>query len=153
MTKKLLLFLTPLLLLGFGCSSDNTQPETYSATPQEQAPPQPSQEQQLAEQVQIDAQTQAAGSDTLTFDTITSPEPGWLAVYKTLNGQPNLQPEGYVALEQGENATVSVSLSSSTVAGDMYIAIVHQDTATSGTFEFPEADPPLPMKGILVEIQ
>lgn len=146
--KKTILILFIITLAGFGCKK--SAPTEHSNTPAQ--PRVQTEEEKLAEQVSIQAKSQTPQGYGIIIDSVTSPKDGWIVVYQAISGQPGI-PSGYSPIKEGENQHVTVYLTPAPVPGSTYYAIVHLDTGTPNEFDFPENDPPLPMKAVSVTIQ
>jgi hypothetical protein len=84
----------------------------------------------------------------VTVDTVVSDGPGWIVIHADDNGSPGTV-LGHTAVSDGENTNVMVELATEGRT-EMLWAMLHQDTGTVGTYEFPGGDPPVTLDGNIV---
>ncbi len=90
----------------------------------------------------LDAEDQDSDGTTLTVaDVSIDGSNGWIAVHQDLDGAPG-PVVGFVAVSEGESSDVEVTFDAAVASGD-YWPMLHIDTGTAGTYEFPGADVPV----------
>jgi len=76
--------------------------------------------------------------------------PGWAVIYtEGSDGQPGEQ-LGYAPLVDGQNTNVMVAIDPAKATPRLF-AVLHQDTGAIGTFEYPQADPPVHIEVRMVQ--
>lgn len=151
--------LAPFLLLfaaSTACSrgangSGSQQPETATATnpsptlvlspeptPTATATPEPT---PISPGVVIADQT-VDESGVLVAGQVSLPGPGWLAIYRTSDGEPD-EVIGRQPLAAGIHEDVAVTVDTDAVTEHLF-AGVHMDVGAEGVFEFPGEDEPFP---------
>lgn len=83
----------------------------------------------------------------IVVERVVVNEPAWLVVYTDLNGSVNLI-VGQVLLSPGVTEGVLVPLTGRDKTAVMHI-MLHEDSGTAGTFEYPAGDQPLRYEGRL----
>jgi len=91
---------------------------------------------------------QAIEDSTVTVDTVVSDGPGWIVIHADEDGSPG-PVIGQAAVSDGENADVSVEIDTEAATETLW-AMLHADTGEEGTYEFPDADPPVELEGEIV---
>jgi len=91
---------------------------------------------------------QAIKDDTVTVAKVVSNGPGWIVIHADKNGAPG-PVLGYTAVKDGENAAVAVKLAAEGRTETLY-AMLHTDAGKVGTYEFPGADVPVAMSGMVI---
>ncbi len=96
----------------------------------------------LAQEIepQVLAGDQPILEGTVVIDKVTSPAPGFVAVYN--QGPEGERPGeiiGYAAVPEGESDFVIVEIDE-TAATDVLYALLHADAGVAGTFEYPADD-------------
>jgi plastocyanin len=86
--------------------------------------------------------------DTVTVAKVVSNGPGWIVIHADKNGAPG-PVLGYTAVKDGENTDVAVKLAAEGRTETLY-AMLHTDAGKVGTYEFPGADVPVAMNGMVV---
>jgi hypothetical protein len=86
--------------------------------------------------------------NTVTVDQVVSNGPGWIVIHADDNGSPGTV-LGHSAVSDGENTNVVVELAAEGRTQTLW-AMLHQDTGTVGTYEFPGGDPPVTVDGNIV---
>jgi plastocyanin len=86
--------------------------------------------------------------DTVTVAQVVSNGPGWIVIHADKNGAPG-PVLGYAAVKDGENTDVAVKLAAEGRTETLY-AMLHTDSGTVGTYEFPGADGPVSVDGKVV---
>lgn len=81
-------------------------------------------------------------SGVLVAERVSLPGPGWLAVYRTVDGQPG-EVIGRQPLAAGIHEGVEVTVDTDAVTEHLF-AGVHMDVGAEGVFEFPGEDEPYP---------
>ena len=85
---------------------------------------------------------QAVGSNnTVTIGEAVSPAAGWVVIHADEGGAPG-EVIGHQYVEPGLNPDFQVEIDVRGVTDTLY-AMLHADTGTAGTFDFPDADPPV----------
>jgi hypothetical protein len=81
-------------------------------------------------------------SGVLIADEVTLPAPGWLAIYRVIDGEPD-EIIGHQPLAAGvhENVEVTVDIAAAT---EPLLAGVHMDVGSEGVFDYPGEDEPFP---------
>jgi hypothetical protein len=91
---------------------------------------------------------QAIENGALTVDQVVSDGPGWIVIHADDNGSPGTV-IGHAAVKDGENDNVQVEIDVQQATETLY-AMLHSDTGTVGTYEFPGGDPPVQVDGQVV---
>jgi plastocyanin len=86
--------------------------------------------------------------DTVTVATVVSNGPGWIVIHADKNGAPG-PVLGYAAVKDGENTDIVVKLAAQGRTEKLY-AMLHTDAGKVGTYEFPGADGPVAMDGMVI---
>ncbi len=81
-------------------------------------------------------------SGTLVAEVVTLPEPGWLVIYRTVDGKAE-DVIGRQPLAAGVHEQVVVTVEAQAATDDL-MAGVHKDLGAEGVFEFPGEDEPYP---------
>lgn len=115
-----------------------TLPQTPRATPTVTPSPEPT---PLSPSVVIADQTLDV-SGVLVADVVSLPAPGWLTIYRELDGEPDAI-IGRQPLTAGVHEDVEVSVDTE-LATETLFAGVHVDLGSEGVFEFPGEDEPFP---------
>lgn len=90
----------------------------------------------------ITVSDQAIGSNnTVTIGEAISPTAGWVVIHADSGGAPG-EVIGHQYVEPGLNPDFQVEIDVRRVTDTLY-AMLHTDTGTAGTFDFPDADPPV----------
>ena len=89
----------------------------------------------------IAAYDQPVVNGALAIERVTSPVPGWLVVYTTVNDQLDTI-IGFAPLQAGVNEALSVEVVETAVTPQLYL-LLHEDSGETGEFNFPAADLPL----------
>lgn len=87
-------------------------------------------------------------NNTVTVDQVVSNGPGWIVIHADDNGSPGTV-LGHAAVSDGENTNVVAELATEGRT-EMLWAMLHEDTGTVGTYEFPGGDPPVTVDGNIV---
>jgi glucose/arabinose dehydrogenase/plastocyanin len=98
----------------------------------------------------ITVMDQPLTDNTIAVDEVVSDGPGWLVIHADENGAPG-PVIGYSEVMSGTNMDISVELDLTGLTGTLY-AMLHQDTGEMGTYEFPDADPPVTVEGEVVVV-
>jgi ABC-type Fe3+-hydroxamate transport system substrate-binding protein len=160
--RKTSLLLLILIILLIGCAQESEEPTpTATQVIAEQATEAPTQEPTISEtpeptstaeptitpeptpvipSITVETQT-LAENGLLLFDSITSPQPGWVVVFADDNGVPGAE-LGFEAIPQGESKSISVTIDPSAATPLLY-ARLHRDDGTRGEFEYPGSDMPV----------
>lgn len=81
-------------------------------------------------------------SGILVAEQVTLPDPGWLVIYRTVEGEAD-EVIGRQPLAAGVHEDVEVTVDTE-MATEQLLAGVHLDTGAEGVFEFPGEDEPYP---------
>lgn len=81
-------------------------------------------------------------SGLLIAERVTLPGPGWLAIYRAIDGEADTV-IGQVSLAAGVHENVEVSVDTDNVTEQLF-AGVHMDVGSEGVFDFPGEDEPYP---------
>jgi hypothetical protein len=81
-------------------------------------------------------------SGVLIADEVALPAPGWLAIYRVIDGEPD-EVIGHQPLTAGLHEDVEVSVDPA-AATEALLAGVHMDVGAEGVFEYPGEDEPFP---------
>lgn len=81
-------------------------------------------------------------SGVLVAEQVSLPEPGWLVIYRTVDGQPD-EVIGRQSLAAGVHEQVEITIDTDRVT-EQLLAGVHMDVGAEGVFEFPGEDEPYP---------
>ncbi len=88
----------------------------------------------------ITVSDQDAASGTVTIDSVTSAQLGWMVIHAEADGGPG-PVIGYAQVQEGENPNVAVDIDLDS-ATDKLFAMLHIDAGTAGAYEFPGDDVP-----------
>lgn len=85
-------------------------------------------------------------NSTLAIDSVEADAAGWLVVHMAQNGEAGAH-IGHVQVQSGMNENLQIPLDQTVSSGQSVILMLHEDTGTTGTFEFEEGsaeqlDPP-----------
>jgi plastocyanin len=106
------------------------------------------QEEQQAMMPSVTVTDQAIENGMVTVPQVVSDGPGWIVIHADKDGAPG-PVIGRAAVSDGENADVMVEIDTEMVT-EMLYAMLHTDTGEMGTYEFPDADPPVKVEGSVV---
>lgn len=84
----------------------------------------------------------------VTVEEVVSEGAGWIVIHADADGSPG-QVIGQTAVSNGENNDVVVDINTEDATETLY-AMLHTDTDEEGTYEFPDADPPVQDNGEIV---
>ena len=85
---------------------------------------------------------------TVTVAEVVSDGAGWIVIHADDNGAPG-PVIGQAAVSDGTNQNVSVQIDTGAATETLY-AMLHTDSGEMGTYEFPDADPPVQVDGSVV---
>jgi len=91
---------------------------------------------------------QAIEDGTVTVDSVVSDGQGWMVIHADEDGAPG-PVIGQAAVSDGENTNVVVNIDTDAATETLW-AMLHEDTGEMGTYEFPDADPPVQLEGEIV---
>lgn len=128
-------FLPILLIISVVLVSACAQQSTTTTLP-----PTTTQGPAMAKEASLSVNDQPIVNSKVTVATVVSVGPGWLVIHADTNGAPGAD-IGHVAVSDGENANVQVSVDTSKVTSTLY-AMLHIDAGVIGTYEFPGDDTP-----------
>jgi hypothetical protein len=98
----------------------------------------------------ITVSPQDARDGKIVVARVESPSVSWLAIHKMKNGEPG-DVIGYTALETGVSQNVPIEINVAAATPNMFV-VIHADTGTLGTFEYPQFDPPIEIEGETAEV-
>lgn len=139
----LALFVTAALLLA-ACAQQATPEATEapaSPTPEPTTPPPTPTPTEEAPAPSVSVMDQAVEAGTVTVPEAVSDGPGWMVIHADADGAPG-PVIGQAALSDGVNTDVSVEIDTGAATETLW-AMLHTDTGEEGTYEFPDADPPV----------
>lgn len=92
-------------------------------------------------QSSVSVSDQDASGGSVTIDSVTAAEPGWMVIHADADGGPG-PVIGQTLVPAGTTANVTVDIDLGAATSTLY-AMLHVDTGTVGDYEFPDADPPV----------
>ncbi len=87
----------------------------------------------------VNAGTQVLKNNTVIVASVTTPEPGWLAIYASENKQPTVM-LGVVKTKKGTQSALRVKLTNTKAITRQVFAVLQKDLGKKGVYEFPGAD-------------
>ena len=90
---------------------------------------------------------QAVTEDSVTIAKVVSDGPGWMVIHLDDHGPGAVV--GYSPVKAGENVDVVVKIDTYSATPRLY-AMLHKDVGKVGTYEFPGADVPVKVGGMMV---
>jgi len=96
----------------------------------------------------VTVEDQAIEDGTVTVARTVSDGPGWMVIHAEEDGAPG-PVIGQAQVFDGTTRNVTVEIDVDMATETLY-AMLHQDTGEEGTYEFPEADPPVRVEGNVV---
>ena len=135
--RKLLIVLSLLILLLAACSTANPEANTTSEN-----------EEPVVFTPSINVSDQDVSGGSVTIDTVTSSQLGWMVIHAEADGGPG-PVIGYTQVQEGENQDVAVDIDLD-AATDKLFAMLHIDAGITGTYEFPGDDVPAKMDDAVV---
>jgi hypothetical protein len=96
----------------------------------------------------VTVEDQAIENGQVTVTRVYSDGPGWIVIHADDAGSPG-SVIGQTAVEDGENTDVVVEIDNEAATETLY-AMLHEDTGTEGTYEFPDGDAPVSVDGEVV---
>ena len=96
----------------------------------------------------VAADQDVGGDNAVTVPEVVAAQPGWIVIHADNNGAPGAV-IGHAAVPAGINEDVVVTIDMKMATETLY-AMLHDDTANLGTYEFPGADPPVTVDGDVV---
>lgn len=92
----------------------------------------------------VEVSDQEVTDGTVTIDSVTTTEAGWLVIHEGSCDDFG-DVVGHAEVQAGDNADVSVPFDEGVEVTEdgQYCAMLHSDTGETGTYEFPDADPPV----------
>ena len=96
----------------------------------------------------VNAQNQAIVHGTVTVHEVQSPGPGWVVVYRSDNGVVG-ELIGFTPVPVGRSQAIIVPVNASRATPVMYV-ILHRDLGTPRLFEYPGADDPVVVNGVVI---
>lgn len=94
----------------------------------------------------LNAGTQILKNNTVIIASVTTPEPGWLAIYASENKQPSVM-LGVVKTKKGTQNILRVKLTNTKAVTRQVFAVLQKDLGKKGVYEFPGADIPFVKDG------
>jgi plastocyanin len=89
----------------------------------------------------LSVEDQDIANGTITIPQADVEAPGWVVIHIQIDGAPG-PVIGYSALTEGNNVDIDVSVNPAEATETLY-AMLHTDSGTVGTYEFPGEDAPL----------
>ncbi|MDZ7844454.1 MAG: plastocyanin/azurin family copper-binding protein [Anaerolineales bacterium] len=142
------LFIAALIVLAVlvsACQAAAPTPERVEAEPsltpevETETPEADAEEEEVTPSLQV--QDQKITSGAVIIPEAVSSGPGWVVIHADQGGNPG-PVIGYAALQSGTNFDVEVQVEEDQVTATLF-AMLHTDSGEEGTYEFPEADPPV----------
>jgi plastocyanin len=137
---------------GYGAAYGGGAGGAYGARPSNAyaapAAPAPTHTAMAAAMPSVSVADQPIKDDTVTVAKVVSNGPGWIVIHADKNGAPG-PVLGYAAVKDGENDDVVVKLAAEGRTETLY-AMLHTDAGKVGTYEFPGADVPVAMNGMVI---
>ncbi|MEN3794342.1 hypothetical protein [Fulvimarina sp. MAC3] len=104
----------------------------------------------------VTASNQDVSGGSVTAESVTAPEAGWLVVHRTDADMKPGPVVGHTALQAGENENVTADLDEEVASGDMLMLMVHSEAGGNeeGVFEYTlgaTEDGPIKVDGELVQ--
>jgi len=90
----------------------------------------------------VDADNQPIKNSSITVAEIYASQDGWIVAHLDENGAPG-KVLGHTAVKKGESNNVVIKLSEDVPVGGKLWPMLHIDSGTIGTYEFPGADAPV----------
>ncbi len=87
-------------------------------------------------------------TSSVVVQRVVSGGPGWIVIHADVNGSPG-PVIGYAAVQEGVNTNVRVKIDAAKKTPVLY-AMLHVDAGEIGKYEFPGADVPVKMNGMMV---
>lgn len=141
-----------LVLILAACQSATPEPtevpptEAPTEAPTEEMEEPTAEEEMITPSVSVEDQTIKDGQ--ITVPSATSDGPGWMVIHADDGGAPGAV-VGQTALSDGENTDIVVDIDTDMATPTLY-AMLHTDSGEVGTYEFPDADPPVKVEGSVV---
>ncbi len=148
-----LLIIGALALAACGGAATTAAPQPTEAPPEEptEAPTDAPTGDGVADQTpSVSVSDQALADGTVTVDSVTAAEAGWMVIHADDDGAPG-PVIGQSVVEAGANENVTVEVDPEAVTSTLY-AMLHLDTGAEGEYEFPEADPPVSVDDEIVVV-
>lgn len=96
----------------------------------------------------VEVQDQALTEGSVVVPRAVANGPAWVVIHADQDGKPG-PVIGQTAVEAGENLAVQVEIEDAAATPTLY-AMLHSDTGEIGSYEFPDADPPVAVDGQVV---
>ena len=93
----------------------------------------------------VQVEDQKVRMNRVKIAQVVSDGQGWLVIHADRDGGPG-PVIGYKKVKDGVNKNVRVKLDKEMVTDTLY-AMLHTDSGEMGTYEFPDADPPVEVDG------
>lgn len=93
----------------------------------------------------ITVSDQDVSDGIVTVDEVVSAGPGWVVVHADADGSPG-PVIGETSVPDGTSEDVEVEVDMDAATETLHV-MLHEDTGTEGTWEFPDADPPAQADG------
>ena len=100
---------------------------------------------QMTEGPSVTVEDQKVRMNRVKIAQVVSDGQGWLVIHADRDGGPG-PVIGYKKVKDGVNKNVRVKLDKEMVTDTLY-AMLHTDSGEMGTYEFPDADPPVEVDG------
>ena len=95
----------------------------------------------FAQTPRVRVNDQSLDEGTVTVRLAVSDGPGFVVIHRNDDGSPG-EVIGHTVIKDGRTRNVTVGVDTDNVTDTLY-AMLHSDTGKTGTFEFPDADPPV----------
>jgi plastocyanin len=135
--RKLLMVLSLLILLLAACGTANPEANTTSEK-----------EEPVVFTPSISVTDQDAADGSVTIENVTSAQSGWMVIHAEADGSPG-PVIGFAQVQEGENQDVAVDIDLEAATGKLF-AMLHIDSGTAGSYEFPGDDVPAKVDGAVV---
>lgn len=97
----------------------------------------------------VEVTDQPVTNTSITVATVSATKDGWIVVHLDEGGSPG-KVLGQTAVKAGDNKNVVVTLSEAVPVGRKLWPMLHIDAGTIGTYEFPGADAPVSVNGMVI---
>jgi hypothetical protein len=105
-------------------------------------------EPEVSNKVEVSDQS-VSPANRVVVDRVVAIEAGWIVIHEVFEGASGAV-LGYAAVTEGTSTNIEVILSRDITHAETLHAMLHVDSGTIGTFEFPGADGPALEAGALV---
>lgn len=125
------------------CAQATPTPDPTEPPAPTEAPTEPMETEAPEEETEpsVSASDQDASDGTVTVDSAVAAQPGWMVIHADADGSPGAV-IGHAPANQGTNENIEVEIDLEQATPTLY-AMLHVDTGETGTYEFPDGDPPV----------